>query len=76
MINQTAPQGERAAAQRPRVIHFSLPDREDGMIHALCGFTFPKAKAIYPQDMAGSERPTVDCPRCQSMFQLEKGLRK
>ena len=74
------PQPETAKKKRPRVFHFPLPDRGDELVHTLCGFTFPKQKAIYARDVAsgasatGEQRPHANCHPCYAMWELEREL--
>ena len=74
MSKQSAPQPSATKQKRPRVFHCQLPDRGDGMIHALCGFVFPKRKAIYKQDGVVAERPRVSCEQCLALWRLEREL--
>ncbi len=80
MNQQPTPQPETTKRKRPRVFHYSLPDRGDELIHTLCGVTFPKRKAIYSRDVASGansteeQRPHVRCEPCYLMWQLEREL--
>ena len=80
MNQQPTPQPETTKRKRPRVFHFPLPDRGDELIHTLCGFTFPKRKAIYARDVAsaagttGEQRPQVRCEPCYTLWRLDREL--
>ena len=80
MNQQPTPQPGTAKEKHPRVFHLSLPDRGDELIHALCGFTFPKRKAIYARDVAstasatGEQRPQVRCEPCYTLRRLDREL--
>ena len=81
MNQQPTPHPQTTKRKRPRVFHYQLPDRGDELIHTLCGFTFPKRKAIYARDVAstasatGEQRPKINCQPCYAMWQLERELR-
>jgi len=74
MSSQPTQQPSTTKQKRPRVFHYQLPDRGDGLVHALCGFVFPKRKAIYEQDAAAAERPRVRCEPCHTLWRLEREL--
>lgn len=80
MNQQPTPQPGTTKRKRPRVFHFPLPDRGDELIRTLCGFTFPKRKAIYARDVAsaagttGEQRPQVRCEPCYTLWRLDREL--
>lgn len=76
------PQPEPAKKkERPRVFHYQLPGRGDGLIHTLCGVTFPIRRAIYRHEATntsndtGEQRPSVQCAPCDAMALLDRQLR-